>query len=175
MKRYLVLGGIIVASVACNNNSGSQHLQSKVDSLENKLKDTYKPGFGEFMSGIQVHHAKLWFAGINNNWELADFEIHEITEALDNLKKFQPERKEVTTLPIINPALDSLAAAIKQKSISQFKNSYILLTNSCNTCHKAVGFSFNEVKIPETPLFPTRYLKRNLFRHNPFVNGIRKR
>ena len=35
------------------------------------------PGFEEFMSNIQAHHAKLWFAGQNHNWKLADFEIHE--------------------------------------------------------------------------------------------------
>ncbi|MEO6833090.1 MAG: hypothetical protein ABI378_11270, partial [Chitinophagaceae bacterium] len=66
---------------ACNQqNNQTQGLQNQIDSLNKKLADTYKPGFGEFMSGIQVHHNKLWFAGKNQNWALADFEIHEILE-----------------------------------------------------------------------------------------------
>jgi hypothetical protein len=160
MKKVILFSICIAVLSACTNNSGSQKLKSRIDSLEEKLANTYKPGFGEFMSGIQVHHAKLWFAGINNNWELADFEIHEIIEALDDLKKFQSERKEVASLSMINPALDSLDVAIKQKSLPQFKSNYILLTNTCNKCHKAVDYSFNEVKIPETPPFSNQVFER---------------
>jgi hypothetical protein len=146
---------------ACNQSGNeTKQLLARIDSLQQKLNNTYKPGFGEFMSGIQVHHAKLWFAGINNNWELADFEIHEIGEALENLQKFQSERKETTSLPMLNPALDSLNAAIQQKNLVQFKNSYVLLTNSCNNCHKAVDYSFNEVKIPETPPFSNQSFEK---------------
>jgi len=49
---------------------------------------SYKPGFGEFMGGIQVHHEKLWFAGTNQNWKLAGFEIHEIKESMDDIRKY---------------------------------------------------------------------------------------
>ncbi|HEU4718945.1 MAG TPA: hypothetical protein VFU15_13970, partial [Bacteroidia bacterium] len=72
----------------------SAALQEQIDSLQKKLDDTYRPGFGEFMSGIQVHHAKLWFAGKEQNWKLADFELHEIMETVDDLKKYQSERRE---------------------------------------------------------------------------------
>ncbi|MEO7982864.1 MAG: hypothetical protein ABI688_02160 [Bacteroidota bacterium] len=138
----------------CNRSAtNTRQLQARIDSLEQKLSATYKPGFGEFMSGIQVHHAKLWFAGINNNWELANFEVHEIMEALDDLQTFQTERKETKNLPMLNPALDSVNKAIQEKNAVLFKNSFILLTATCNNCHKAVEFSFNEVKIPETPPF----------------------
>lgn len=56
---------------ACNQPTDkTQVLQNRIDSLEQKLANTYKPGFGEFMSGIQAHHSKLWFAGQNENWNL---------------------------------------------------------------------------------------------------------
>lgn len=72
--------------IACNQSGDSQQLQAKIDSLQARLDDTYKPGLGEFMMGIQEHHAKLWFAGINKNWQLANFEVHEIGETLDDVK-----------------------------------------------------------------------------------------
>ena len=151
--KYAGLLIIIVIAGCKQSGNETKELKTRIDSLQQKLDNAYKPGFGEFMSGIQVHHAKLWFAGINNNWELADFEIHEITESLESLQKFQPERKEVASLPMLNPAIDSLNTAIKNKNLVQFKSSYLLLTNSCNSCHKSVDYSFNEVKIPETPPF----------------------
>jgi hypothetical protein len=146
--------------IACNQQTNKiQILQNRVDSLENKVANTYKPGFGEFMSSIQIHHNKLWFAGQNQNWKLADFEIHEIMENIDAIKMYQKERKESKEIDMINPALDSMNAAIEQKNPVAFKNSYILLTNTCNNCHRATGFEFNVVKIPDTPPFSNQDFK----------------
>lgn len=160
MKFYTFLF-LLFIMMACNrSDTNTRQLQARIDSLQQKLNNTYKPGFGEFMSGIQVHHAKLWFAGLNENWELADFEIHEIMEALEGLQKFQPERKETKSLPMLNPALDSVNNAIQQKDPASFKNSYTLLTAACNNCHKEVDYSFNEVKNPETPPFTNQVFKK---------------
>jgi hypothetical protein len=103
------------------------------------------------MSSIQTHHAKLWFAGINNNWKLADFEVHEIGEALEDIQKFNTDRPEAREIGMINPAIDSVSSAIKQQNQSLFKSSYILLTNTCNNCHKATEHEFNVVTIPSNP------------------------
>jgi hypothetical protein len=126
-------------------------LQSRIDSLNNKINSAYTPGLGEFMTSIQLHHAKLWFAGKNENWELADFEIGEIQESLDDIQKYNRDRPEITELPIIKIPLDSLKNAIAQKNIDAFKKNFILLTNSCNTCHQATKHAFNVIKIPDTP------------------------
>ena len=134
-------------------------LQNRIDSLERRLADTYKPGFGEFMSSVQVHHAKLWFAGQNQNWKLADFEIHEMMEAIENIQHYQTERKESKQISMINPALDSVNAAIEKKDPALFKSSFIILTNTCNNCHHAVDFEFNVVKIPETPPYSNQDFK----------------
>jgi hypothetical protein len=146
---------------ACNQPSDkTELLQNRIDSLESKLANTYKPGFGEFMSSVQIHHAKLWFAGQNENWKLADFEMHEIKEAIDAIQKYQSEREESKNIEMINPALDSVDVAIQQKNPSLFKSSYTLLTNTCNNCHRTVNFEFNVVKIPETPPFSNQDFKQ---------------
>src|ERR1700712_4840560 len=94
---------LIVALFAWNNAADkTQALQNRIDSLQTKLAQTYKPGLGEFMSSIQIHHAKLWFAGENQNWQLADFEIGEIKEALENIPVYCADRPEVQKLPMIN-------------------------------------------------------------------------
>ena len=146
--------------VSCNQSKDNTLvLQNRIDSLERRLADTYKPGFGEFMSSVQVHHAKLWFAGQNQNWKLADFEIHEMMEAIENIQHYQTERKESKQISMINPALDSVNAAIEKKDPALFKSSFIILTNTCNNCHHAVDFEFNVVKIPETPPYSNQDFK----------------
>ena len=60
MKKIISI--LFVATlISCNKQTNqNQALQKRVDSLEKKVAESYKPGFGDFMGGIQVHHNKLW-------------------------------------------------------------------------------------------------------------------
>jgi len=151
---------IFLASACKQQTESTRALQTRIDSLEKKLATTYKPGFGEFMSSIQVHHAKLWFAGKNQNWELADFEMHEISETLDAIQQYQTEREESKKVGMLKPSLDAVKDAIEKKDPTLFNSSYLLLTSSCNNCHKAVNFGFNVVKVPDTPPFSNQAFKK---------------
>ena len=124
-----------------------------------KEKNATGNGFAEFMAGIQVHHARLWFAGEAQNWELADFEVAEIKEALDGIKEYDTYRPESKSITMIEPAMDSMANAIKQKDPLLFRSSYTLLTNTCNNCHRATNHAFNIIKIPDTPPFSNQVFK----------------
>jgi hypothetical protein len=139
---------------ACNQtgqDTGS--MKAQIDSLQKKLDKTYRPGLGEFMSGMQVHHAKLWFAGQAGNWSLSDFETKEIRETIEDIQTYCTDRPEVVSIPIIDPALDSIDQAIRNQSISRFKSSFNLLTNACNSCHRATKHAFNVIQTPSTPPF----------------------
>ncbi|HUH28437.1 hypothetical protein [Gelidibacter sp.] len=145
---------------ACNQqNDQTQSLKNKIDSLESKLADTYKPGFGDFMGSIQAHHSKLWFAGLYENWDLADFEVHELMEAIEDIEKFHEGREETLLIGMIMPPLDSISNAIEQKNTALFNSSYTSLTNTCNQCHKAVDMEFIIVKQPDTPPFSNQDFK----------------
>lgn len=149
MKSAIIILSIVCVLFACNNQTNDQQkLQAQIDSLQNKLNNTYRPGLGEFMLGIQLHHAKLWFAGQNNNWELADFEVHEIGETLDDIKKYCTDRPEVKSIGMIDPAISSIDAAIKKKDRALFTKSFIALTANCNSCHKDNQHGFNVITIP---------------------------
>lgn len=145
---------------SCNQSaSNNLALQKKVDSLQSQINNAYKPGLGEFMSQIQVHHAKLWFAGKDGNWQLANFEIGEIQEALDDIPKYCAARPEVKSINMIDPAMDSLSIAIKERNENNFSSAYTLLTATCNDCHKATNHGFNVIKIPDTPPLSNQVFK----------------
>ncbi len=137
----------------------SRALQSRMDSLEVRLANAYKPGLGEFMGSMQVHHAKLWFAGQNQNWELADFEIKEIKEALEDISQYCTDRPEIKEIGIIEPAIDSLSQSIQTKNLASFNRSFVLLTNTCNECHQATAHAFNVIKVPDHPPFGNQEFK----------------
>lgn len=114
---------------------------------------TYTPGLGDMMLKMQTRHAKLWFAGINENWELADFQLHEMEEVIEDIQKYKAEEKEIKLLPMILAPLDSVDAAVDAKDLERFKSSYENLTTTCNSCHVASEHGYNVIKIPDAPMF----------------------
>ncbi len=150
--KFLYFPLLLIILAACNQPKDNvKQLQVQIDSLQNKLDNSYQPGLGEFMSGIQTHHAKLWFAGTNNNWKLAEFQVHKIQGYVGAIQQFAADRPEAKVIGMISPAIDSVSNAIKQQNQQLFKNSFILLTNTCNTCHRATQYEFNVITIPENP------------------------
>jgi hypothetical protein len=148
--RYLFF--LLLSSVAlysCSNGNSDKMLQAKVDSLQAQLNNSYRPGLGEFMLGLQLHHSKLWSAGQARNWKLASFEIDEIKETIDDIKQYNTDRPEIASLPMIEPALDSVAKAIKNGDARSFDSGFVLLTNTCNNCHRATKHEFNVIKVPD--------------------------
>jgi hypothetical protein len=123
----------------------------QIDSLSKRVDSIYSPGLGEFMVSIQLHHSKLWFAGKNGNWELANFELDEISETLGDIQRYNKDRPEIKELPMIISPLDSIRSAIGVRDLIAFKRGYTLLTNTCNNCHQSTKHGFNRIKIPEVP------------------------
>jgi len=111
----------------------------------------YKPGLGELMSAIQMHHGKLWFAGINNNWKLAEYETGEIKEILTSAEEIETDRPEVKDIHTVYPSLDSVTISIAQQNLPLFKSRFGKLTESCNNCHNNHRFEFNRIIIPQSP------------------------
>jgi hypothetical protein len=158
MKSILIFL-IILSFFSCKQSSSNTALQRKVDSLQIAVNNSYKPGLGEFMSEIQVHHAKLWFAGKYQNWELANFEVGEIQEALNDIPKYCSDRPEVKSLGMIMPVMYNLSNAIKEKNEAKFDSSFTVLTATCNDCHKATNHGFNLIKIPDAVPVPNQVFK----------------
>src|SRR5690554_6636417 len=101
MKQLLLIT-LTFGLFACNQQTdNTKELEERIERLEEKLADSYKPGFGDFMRSIQGHHSKLWFAGKNENWELADFEVHELMETIEDIMEYQAGRKETEMIKMI--------------------------------------------------------------------------
>jgi len=159
MKTPVLILALITIVSCSSRNDEIDFLRKRIDSLETALARSYKPGFGEIMSGVQIHHSKLWFAGINGNWELADFEIHELNELFDDIKVFQSDRTESKDIDMINPALKKVSVAVERKNMNIFKRSFEEFTNTCNECHKITKFAYNIVKVPSRPVFDNQEFK----------------
>jgi hypothetical protein len=118
-------------------------------------KEPYEPGLGEFMTAIQLRHAKLWFAGKNSNWGLAAYEIDEIKEGLEDAASLHstfdgvPVAEMIKT--IIDPRIRRLEKVIEGKDSTQFIAAFDELTNGCNSCHAGANKPFIRIQRPSEP------------------------
>jgi len=150
MKKILLIFILALMFGCADNDKTVTSLENQIKELKEELSNSYKPGYGEIMGNIQIHHSKLWFAGEGENWELAEFEIHEIIEGLDDIEKYQKDRVENEKMFMIKPALDSISKIIEHKNLEQFKSNYEFLTESCNACHKETKYEFIKIIVPST-------------------------
>jgi len=139
--------------LSCNQSSDDD-LSTQINSLKNQVKDAYIPGTGEIMNGIiQPHHYKLWLAGQQQNWTLAEYERHLLLGGFKRIEKYHKGTPEAAAVSMIYPELTAIEIAIGQKDAAAFKNHFVLLTNACNTCHQATKYEFNVITVPTTSAF----------------------
>jgi len=154
MKKLSAFALLILVFLSCTNNSNKgakrMALEKKVDSL-NAFVQKMKPGLGELMLGVQLHHEKLWFAGSDKNWKLADFEIGEIKETVEQAQQIETDRPETQNLVMLTSPIKAISEAIASKDVEKFKLGYANLTGTCNSCHQLNHFEFNVIKTPTAP------------------------
>ena len=78
---------------------------------------------------------------------------------MDGIEKYCKDRPETQFLPMINPALDAIRKAIQQQNNTAFKEDYISLTNTCNSCHQVTKHEFNVITVPSVPPFSNQDFK----------------
>ena len=143
----------VVATLACGRQPTA---------APGAIAEPYVPGLGEIMSLQQMRHTKLWFAGRAENWELAAYELDELSEGFDDVVKFHPTHKDSPVAPkdaiprMMTEPVTALRAAVTRKDGAAFTQAYDALTAACNSCHQATNFGFNAVQTPATNPYPNQ-------------------
>jgi len=159
----IVLLFLIVRVVSLGNevqgirDKNSRELATLQDSLKRAQADlaTAKelaPGLGEYMTTIQLHAGKLWFAAKASNWELADYELDELKETIEAAKALNAEKNGVKISGVLDSVLQTqvaqLAESIKRKSPTEFQKLYDETLSACNGCHTEAGYKFIHIVRP---------------------------
>ena len=120
----------------------------------------YTPGLVEFMMHVQSHHAKLWLAGNARNWDLADYQVDELKELLEDIAKRVPDYKGTPVGQMIEaitmPPISDIEGAIKARDSGKFAAAFDRLTAACNACHEAANRGFIVIQRPATSPFPNQ-------------------
>ena len=107
----------------------------------------YMPRLGDIMGTTQLRHLKLWYAGKDKNWNLAQYELGQIKESFQDAMTYYPGLPAADMTIMTKPASD-LGNAILAKDGVGFVRAFRGLTAACNACHQAQGYGFIVIKLP---------------------------
>jgi hypothetical protein len=119
----------------------------------------FNPGIGELMNLIvQPRHTKLWFAGREGNWALAEYENKELRSALANVAKARPVFRQQSVADYVEMFLGgpfrAVGDAVRDRNAAKFVDAYATVNAGCNACHTALNQSQVVIMTPETPSYP---------------------
>ena len=123
----------------------------------------FVPRLNDMMVATQVRHFKLWYAGLVQNWPLANYELTQIRNVVTDTQRLFGDKGEAKMAAMMKPAVDQLADAIKAKDETKFKGAFSKLTAACNSCHEAAGFGFIKIRDPRLSPLETSPLSDEVF------------
>jgi hypothetical protein len=152
-RLYLVA---MLAFAGCSPQD--QTLQTTVTAHDAVLRelprDFYRPGLGDQMHALQLRHAKLWFAGRAENWQLAAFELEEIGESLDRIGRWHADNEQIPIAAAIKAHMQrgryAVDQSIRKRDPAAFPAAFDELTNGCNSCHLAAEHGFIVLQRPNS-------------------------
>jgi hypothetical protein len=127
-----------------------QKLNGELDSLKERM-----PGLGEYMTTMQLHMAKLWFAVQAANWELASYELGELQETMEGAEALHAFKNKVDISSVLQSVRESqtvlMGQSIGERKLHNFTSAYDQTLAACNGCHRPAGKGFIHIIRPKAP------------------------
>lgn len=109
------------------------------------------------MSFMNRFAAKLYFAGEEGNWSLADIYAHEVEEIAETIIDGKYDHDDVNISQLLEamllPALENVEDAIDSQDPEGFRQQYQTMIQTCNQCHVAADYNEIKVTVPESGPF----------------------
>jgi hypothetical protein len=96
---------------------------------------------GDIMLVKQWRRIKLWFAGRQENWELAAYELAQIKSSLADAATLYANIP-IDDVEIMLEPLQSINTAIETRDRVGFTGAFSRLKVACNSCHREMGRDF---------------------------------
>lgn len=150
MNKSIIPLLLLLLMVSCHNKStkNPQGKWIKGSSKEQlQLIEKQFRGFDMAMVETGYRYQELYWAGQDENWDYANYQIDKIRRAVENGLERRPKRAK-SSEHFLTHAIPEMKKAINKKDTILFNESFNMLTNSCMSCHKMEKVPYFKVKKP---------------------------
>ncbi len=148
---------VIMSFFACSEDKPSAQGEWIVGEEKEKITtiETQFRGFDMTMVETGYRYQELYWAGQDENWEYAQYQIQKIRKTINYGLQRRPKRSE-SAQHFLDVSLPEMERAIDLKDTVEFDNSFNLFTNACNNCHTKEQVPFFSVQTPTIRQSPIR-------------------
>jgi hypothetical protein len=119
------------------------NLEEKLETITNHLR-----GFDMAMVETGYRHVELYWAGQDENWAYAEYQVEKLHLAIERGLERRPARAQ-SAQQYLELALPEMEEAVKERNKELFNRTFETFTQSCNACHHAEQVPHFNVRIPE--------------------------
>ncbi len=105
-------------------------------------------GFSQAMKEVNYRYNELYWAGMDQNWGYAGYQLDKLLGATRNGFIRRPDR-EPSAAQFVNNTSPQLMEAIEAGDKELFVERFNRFVESCNTCHEMEDVAFIQTVIPE--------------------------
>jgi hypothetical protein len=118
-------------------------LKEKLETITDHLR-----GFDMAMAETGYRHVELYWAGQDENWEYARYQVEKLQLAIERGLERRPARAE-SAEQYLGQALPAMKEAVEERDPDIFNQQFEVLTQSCNSCHHSEEVPHFNVQTPE--------------------------
>jgi len=139
----------ILILLSCKNNQQEAKGEWISGTNEEQLKTIEKHfrGFDIAMIEVDYRYQELYWAGKDNNWDYASYQLDKIKLTIENALQRRPKRAN-SAENFLQNVLPEMKKSLGSKDTAIFNKTFEILTLSCNSCHIAEKVPFFTVKPP---------------------------
>jgi hypothetical protein len=150
MIKHIFYFTIVLLTFSCQQNttnpaqgkwiSGSE--QDQIETIERQFR-----GFDMTMVETGYRYKELYWAGQDQNWEYALYQLEKIKKTIKNGLQRRPKRAKSAEF-FLTSVLPNMKENIQQQDTNIFNQNFDLLTRNCNACHAMEDVAYFTVKTP---------------------------
>jgi len=154
---YILVPLFIISTIviSCNDQSREiEWMEGTTDEMLAMVADQFG-GFDQTMKEVGYRYNEIYWAGQDENWDYALYQLEEMTGTLEAGFIRRPGRRENADM-FLNVNIPELEQAIQEGDPDLFKQRFESFTSACNTCHYNEDVRFMYVKPLEyrqSPIF----------------------
>ena len=107
------------------------------------------------MVEIGYRYQEAYWAGTDENWDYADYQLTKIKLTLGNALERRPKRR-ASADELFSEPLGEISRVVAAKERRGFEKAFAGLTRACNECHAAEGVESFRVEQPSDRPSPIR-------------------
>jgi len=139
----------ILIFLSCKNNQQEPKGEWISGTKEEQLKTIEKHfrGFDMAMIEVDYRYQELYWAGKDNNWDYANYQLDKIKLTIENALQRRPKKGNSAEIFLQN-VLPEMKKSLESKDTAIVIKTFEILTLNCNSCHVAEKVPFFTVKPP---------------------------